>query len=166
MVESSMGWATASANLPEIITIRHIVIKEPNPQLNFNGSIYLLLEMQSTKADSLLLNLFGHKTEGSEPRLFKIPYSRQLHEQLQKSGVMGKLMKGQMVRGRLVKGKNGKFGFGKGGKGAGEAGEGEGAERWGIPGQGDNIGKGNGSESSFPDFMFYELPPSYFQQKH
>jgi len=154
-LDSSMGWAAigkVGKNIPDIVTIRSVVIREPNENLNFNGSIYLLLDMSETKTDTLLLRLFAHTPEGIEPRLYRIPYSRSFHEELQRN-VIPKLLKGQTVTGRLRKGT----------PGAGP-GEGEGDEN------GNDNGNGRGRSGGTDDdrnteFHFYNLPPSYFQPK-
>lgn len=136
-----MGWAAKEKYIPEIISIRHVAIKEPN-QFS-KGGIYFLIEHPPTKYDSLLLNIFAYKNEISEPRLFKIGYSRKLHEELQKN-VIPRLQKGIIVRGRLTKLGN--------------------DDRIGKDGR--NDGKGKGSESQFNnDWKFYDLNPSYFLKK-
>ena len=149
-LDSSMGWATTNLkNLPKVVTIRHVIIKEPNLQVGFSGSIYFLLDIPlADRNDVLLVRLLGDKPEKIEPRLFRLPYSRKLHEQLQKE-ILPRLAKGQTIRGRLTKGNpNGKN---KGG--LGKKGEVKGKE------------KGGGSESLNTDYQFYELPPSYFSPK-
>lgn len=154
-MESQLGWAAVATNFNEVITIRSVVIKEPNKQLNFAGSIYLLLDMPPS-LDSSVLNIFGHKSESIEPRLFKLPYSRNLHEELEKS-VIPKLRKGQVVKGKLQKADKS-----NGGKGDGS---GKSANR---NGSSSKDGSGNnrfGGESLKTEFMFYELPPSYFLRK-
>lgn len=173
-LDSAMGWAAKPRGLPEIVTIRSVVIKEPNPLKNYEGNIYLMLDMPPTKYDSFLLSLFGHKTETIEPKLFKLPYTRELHEQMELN-VIPKTQRGQLVQGKITKGKPGK-GKGKGGKGNGEGDgeEGDGMEGGpggqggrGRNGVGANGGRGGGSESLDPHgYQFYELPPSYFLRKH
>lgn len=159
-LDSSMGWSAIGKpgkNIPEIVTIRNIVIREPNPSLSFDGSIYLLLDMTENKTDSTLLRLFGHIPEGVEPRLYRLPYSRSLHEQLQKS-VIPRLLKGQTVTGRLKKGPRGED------EGEGEFdgegdGNGHGRSGRGRNGQGPG-GNGNGGDNRDTEFHFYNLPPS------
>lgn len=156
--ESSMGWAANGNKLDGIITIRYAMVKEPNPQTGSSGNIYLVLDIQSSDSDKVLLNMFGHKTEGVEPRLYKLAYSRKLHEALQKN-VIPLLQKGQAVKGRFKRG--GTPGNGDGDF-EGESGDGHGQKG----GKGKGGKKGKGSDSIEPnDPMFYALPPSYFQQK-
>lgn len=147
-MESSLGWATSNTkNIPETLTIRHVVIKEPNPRADFRGSIYLLLDIPiEDRNDAFLTKLLGTKPEQIEPRLFRVPYSRQLHETMQRD-VIPKLQKGQVVRGKLAK-------VSREGNQNPQGEEGTNAMQ--RPG---------GSESLQTDYQFYELPPSYFSPK-
>lgn len=161
-LNSSLGWAVSGyENLPKTVAIRHVIVSEPNKDLNYAGCIYLLLDTPPTKYDSLVLKMFGHHSEKTEPRLYRIPYTRSLHESLAKD-VFPKLLKGQVVRGRIGKKGQGN-GEGEGFDGDGQGGNGRG--RGGRGGRGN--GRGGGSDSlEQNDPMFYELPPSYFQEKH
>jgi len=162
-LDSAMGWAASPRGLPSVVTIRSVVVKEPDQQRNFKGSIYFLLDMPPTKYDTWLLSIFGHKTENIEPRLFKLPYSRPLHEQMEKN-VIPKLMKGQVVQGKLGKGSQNGKGNGEGeGDGDGDS-DGNGNGRSGQ--RGSRGANGGGSDSLGNDYQFYELPPSYFIRKH
>ena len=102
-LDASMGWAAngkIGKNLPTTVTIRSVEIHEPNQTQNFNGSIYLTVDLTVNISDSALIRLFGHSPEGVEPRLYRLPYSRTLHEKLQKL-VIPQLQKGQSVTGNL-----------------------------------------------------------------
>jgi len=169
-LDSSMGWAAIGKpgkNIPEIVTIRSVVIREPNQSLGFEGSIYLLLDMSENKTDSALLKLFGHTPEGIEPRLYRLPYTRVFHEQLQKN-VIPRLLKGQSVTGKL---KSGKPGEGEEGDGDGEGDE-EGNGQRGQRGRGGPRGHGHGNRQNGgndkrdTEFHFYNLPPSQAQPKN
>lgn len=176
-LQSFMGWSANDSMIPRVVAIRHVVIKEPNKQLGLEGSIHILIEHPPTKYDAWWLQLFAYKTSKSEPRLFRLPYNRDLHETLQ-NDVIPKLMRGQIVTGELTKGdgKGGKAGFGKGGKGKGGKGgrgkgngDGEGDEDGNGNGHG-RRGKGNGKggyggESLENEYQFHILPPGYFQHK-
>lgn len=175
-LSSFMGWSANDNNIPKIVSIRHVVIKEPNKLLGLEGAIHLLIEHPPTKYDAWWLQLFAYKTSKSEPRLFRLPYNRELHKVLQES-VIPQLMRGQIVTGELVKGEGkggGQFGFGKGGKGGKGKGKGKGQGQGDGQGEGENgygngnrqgNGKGYGGESLDADYMFYLLPPSFFQEK-
>lgn len=176
-LQSFMGWSANDNMIPKVVAIRHVVIKEPNKQLGLEGSIHLLIEHPPTRYDAWWLQLFAYKTSKSEPRLFRLPYSRELHEVMQNE-VIPKNMRGQIVVGELSKGgKGGKPGFGKGGRGKGKGGHGRGQGNG--QGEGDEDGDGNGNgrrgrgngtggyggESLENEYMFHVLPPGYFQQK-
>lgn len=96
------------------------------------------------KESSTLFKLFGYNSKLKEPRLFGLPYSRELHEQLEKD-VMPQLKRGQPVYGSLKKSgdKAGKRGTSKG----------------------DPKTKGDGSESQEQRWEFHQLRPSDFLQK-
>ncbi len=165
-IDSIMGWAAKDKYVPEIVTIRHITVREPNPETGDPGNIYILIEHPATK-NNLFLRAFGYEAKTSEPRLFKIPYNRPLHENLQQN-VMGKLAKGQTVTGKLGKGKGKGKGGGKGGDGDGDGdGEGEGRPGRGRPGgrPGSGQGNGGGSDSLEVPWVFHVLPPSAFLRK-
>ena len=113
-----------------------------------------MIEQPTVKYNEASLKVFAYNVKESEPRLFVLPYSRKLHEQLAKGeerSVIAKTQRGQVVRGTLTKG----FGEGQGNKGS-----------KGFPQQkGGKDGKGGGSESQEQEWMFHDLKPSYFQEK-
>lgn len=150
---SFLGWGAPPRALPEILSIRSVVVKEPNLLAKEGGGIYFLIEQPTIQYNEWTLKVFSYNVKDSEPRLFVLPYSRKLHEQLAKDGersVIKRTQRGQMVRGSLVKG----FGDGQGKAGKG------------FPGQkGEKDGKGAGSESQEQEWIFYDLKPSYFQEK-
>lgn len=152
-IPSFLGWSALDKDIPEKVSIHWIVIKEPMPMANDKGRIYFLLEGFRSKYENKLLNMFGYKARKDEPRLFSIPYSRPLHEELQKE-VVPRLKDGQIVDGKIVKNKG--KGNGKGGKGKGN-GSGK--------GNADGVNKGGGSESQEQEFHFYNLPPGEIQKK-
>ena len=94
--------------------------------------------------DNSFLGFFGYKSDSLEPRLFGLPYSRSLHEKLEKE-IKPKLRRGQPVVGRLTKAKR-----------AGYAPEGrlKAANK-----------KGDGSESQEQEWQFHELLPSEIHRK-
>ena len=91
------------------------------------------------------LRIFTYNKDRPEPRLFALPYSRELHEQVEKQ-MMGRLRKGQTVLGSLSK-------ITKSGKGKAK------------PGLGESEGKGGGSESQDQVWEFHPLRPSDFLRK-
>jgi len=132
-----LGWPAHEDDVPEIVLIHWVIIKEPDKLSGSEGSIYFLLESAGGKKKSF----FGYSSSGSEPRLFGLPYSRELHEQIAKQ-MMGKLRRGQPVMGKLKKGEGG---IGTKGKRKG--------------------GEGGGSESQGQNWEFHELLPSEMHRK-
>jgi hypothetical protein len=177
-LQTFMGWSANDKMIPKVVAIRHVVIKEPNQQLGLEGSIHLLIEHPPTRYDAWWLEtLFGYKTTKSEPRLFRLPYTRELHEVMQNE-VIPKNQRGQIVTGELTKGgKGGKSGFGKGGKGKGKGGRGKGQGNGEGDGDEDGDGNGNGrrgkgngqggygGESLENEYTFHVLPPGWFLKK-
>jgi len=94
--------------------------------------------------DNSLISFFGYKSDGPEPRLFALPYSRSLHEKIEKE-IKPKLQRGQPVAGRLTKAK--KAGY-----------ESEGKLK-------PSNKKGDGSESQEQEWQFHELLPSEIHNK-
>lgn len=112
------------------------------------GRIYFLAEGEKSQYENQALKMFKYYTTRKEPRLYSVPYSRNLHEALH-SQVMGDLKNGKVVHGSLKKGS---------GKGKNGNGNGEGKE-------GDKEG-GSGSESLGEDsFEFHKLTPGEIYKK-
>lgn len=73
------GWAS-NDKLPDKFELKWVVIEEPN--CNSVGSIYVWVI--SVEQQSSFLTLLGYNASASEPRAYKIPYSRTMHEHLSK----------------------------------------------------------------------------------
>ncbi len=143
-IHSYLGWPAHEEDMPDKVLVHWVVIKEPNEHTKFNGAIYFLLESVDQQ-ESSLQKFFGYKSDNLEPRLFGVPYSRSLHEQIEEE-LRGKLKKGHPVVGRLRK----KEADEQSKKGDGE---------------GDNNTKGDGSKSQRQQWEFHMLRPSDFLQK-
>jgi len=143
-ISSFLGWPADEDDVPKKILIHWVIIKEPNKFTEFDGAIYVLLESIEKSEDNKILKFFGYKKDITEPRLYGLSYSRELHERLEK-GVMGKLKSGRPVAGKLNKGK------GKGKKGK--------------KGESKSDKKGDGSESQKTKWEFHELLPSEIHTK-
>ena len=128
--------------MPEKILVHWILIKEPNKVREFNGAIFIMLETVEEIKANKVAKFFGYGSDRIQPRLFKLKYSRGLHEQLEKT--KSKLKNGQPVFGKLTK--EGKRGNSKKGEGKTEK-------------------KGTGSESQKQDWEFHELLPSEIHAK-
>lgn len=156
-IATFLGWSALERDIPETVSIHHVIIKEPSKINNDKGRIYILVESGRNQYDRLFLRMFSYENKANEPRLFSVPYTRGLHEKMQKD-VIPRLKNGGVVTGKFKKGKGGDGtgdgdgdGDGKGGKGKGGKGNGKGKG-------GD--GNGGGSESQEQEYHFYELVPS------
>jgi len=141
-IHTFLGWPANENDMPEKILIHWVIIKEPNKAREFNGAIYITLETAEKMKGNKVAKFFGYGSDRIQPRLFKLKYNRELHEQLQK--LKSKLKTGQPVMGKLTK---------KGEQGNPKKGEGK------------NGKKGGGSESQKQDWEFHELRPSEIHQK-
>lgn len=144
-ITSFLGWG--ATDMPERVSIHGVVVKEPNPFQKSRGSIFLTVESYHNIYENRLLHMFGYNSEKQEPRMYRLPYSRNLHEQLEHE-VIPKLREGQVVDGAFKKGKA----------------KGKDAAK-GKKGDGKQDGKGDGSESQEQEYQFYNLNPSEIQPK-
>jgi len=144
-IHSFLGWPALEDDSPDKVLVHWVIVKEPNKQTKFNGAIYFLLESAEEEKDSLF-KFFGYKSKFHEPRLFGFPYSRGLHEQIEKN-MRAKLQRGQPVLGKLSKIKGG--------------------DKKGRPNTAGkpNNKKGGGSESQKQEWEFHFLRPSDFLKK-
>lgn len=145
-IHTFLGWPALKSDMPEKVLIHWVIVKEPNNILALKGKIYFLIE-SPYKEKNFLLSFFGYKNNTPEPRLFGLPYSRSLHEQIEKE-MRNKLLKGQPVVGQFSE-KNG--------------GKGKGRSQKGSPK--DDNQKGGGSESQEQEWEFHVLRPSEYQPK-
>jgi hypothetical protein len=139
-IENMMGWST-TAPLPEKFEVLWIHVKEPSKKPQTEGGIFVMLRYMSEYESGF--SLFDKK-DSQEPRLFKVKYTKEKHEQAM--GIIGKLKKGERVFGSNEKGK----GKGKNGKGDKE-------------GNGDEPGWNYEIEG---EQLFYILPPPKLPQKN
>jgi|TARA_R110000744_G_scaffold4733_4_gene16883 hypothetical protein len=143
-IHTFLGWGAEEKDVPEKLLIHWVIIKEPNKLLKNKGNIYILAESPRKDSSNKIIDFFSYKNSTLEPRLFKLKYSRPLHEELNK--ISDKLKKGQPVFGKLTKleedGDNGKKGGNK-----------------------KTNKKGGGSESQDQDWQFHELLPTEIHRK-
>ena len=78
-----------------------MVINEPAKLVDDPGAIYVLVE-SPTVPQNWIKKVFGYKVTHIAPRLFGLPYSRELHEKLAKE-VIPALKSGKPVYGSLSK---------------------------------------------------------------
>tara|TARA_Y100000310_G_C20489432_1_gene718456 strand:+ start:90 stop:665 length:576 start_codon:yes stop_codon:yes gene_type:complete len=141
-IHSFLGWPANEDDMPEIVRVHWVVIKEPNKHTGYEGAIYFLVESVQDET-SLMLKLFGYKKSHNEPRLFGLPYDRDMHENLVQN-MIPKLKSGQSVVGKLTKEKAGNLQRSNDNKTEDE---------------------GDGSESQEQEWHFHELQPSDFLEK-
>ena len=110
-IHSYLGWPALKSDMPDKVLIHWVVVKEPNKYTKFKGAIYFLLESAEEK-ESSWLDVFTYNKSRPEPRLFALPYSRALHEQIEKQ-MKPSLKRGQPIMGRLSKAKGEGEGKGK-----------------------------------------------------
>ena len=161
-VAGLQGWPTKEP-LPAKFLLHWAVVEEGNKQTDTPGNIYLWVEDIGDKKKNNVFS-FLPKEMTDKPRVYKIPYDRNTHEQLQKA------LEG-MKKGKRFVGEN---------KGQGKFGEaGEGKNKGGKPGQNNNgkskgyekQGKGMNGNGEFDfsqeqDLVFHELPPALLPQKN
>ena len=154
------GWPTTET-IPNKFEVKWIAVEEPNKKTDAPGAIYVWIkDLEPEKTPHSWYMTTVHKDIGSEPRLHKMPYSREGHEktmQIQKQIAGGKKFLGQ-------KGKDGSVGEPGKGKGDGEAGEGAGKNKGVGKNKGTGVGGGGMTENA-DEFNIYELPPPSYPQK-
>lgn len=136
-----LGHPAHAEDIAERVRIHWVVINEPAKLVDDPGAIYVLVE-SPTVPQNWIKKVFGYKVTHIAPRLFGLPYSRELHEKLAKE-VIPALKSGKPVYGSLSK-ENSK----------GNAKEGVKTNK-----------KGGGSESQKQEWVFHLLRPSDFLTK-
>lgn len=169
-----LGWPT-NTSPPEKFQAHWIVVQPPKHDDPDSGEIFLwatdLQPDKSSKFDSNVpswleevLVPFHSKHKENEPRLYSVPYNKELHKQSNQI-IEEYLKKGRPFMGTMKE-------PAEGGKGQGEKGEGESRGQGnGRPGpqgeqsQGEGRGQGSFSRDDAPPPMFYKLPPPKFPDK-
>jgi hypothetical protein len=147
-VKDYMGWPTGDP-LPKKFLVHWIIIEEPNIQPENKGSIYMWvkpIENHKEKYEALEDYLISFYDGKSQPRAYRLEYSRELHKQAQEA--IANLMQGKQLGGT-----NGGEGDGKRG------GDSD------IDGSKKQNGNGDGSLTRNGGIMFYELPPTKLPEK-
>ena len=120
---SYFGWGAPPDNLyDKPVTIYYSVIKEPTETKP--GGIWFMVDQPRTKSDSAIMRLFGFPIKSGEPREYRFPYTRSLHEEVVKQ-MLPSFKRGQPVQGKFERGKDGKGKLKGGEKGKGESGDGD-----------------------------------------
>lgn len=147
------GWPS-EADLPERFNLHSAVIREPSKE-DPNKPGYILIWATAIDEDNQPVEIpqnkwlspFSSRKTPDEPRVYRTPYTQEMHKNIQ-SAMQA------MAQGKKVGGK------GKGTK-QGEPGNGYGKD-------GSEKGKGNGKSGSLSqeqEFMLYELPPLKLPEK-
>lgn len=132
-LNSYMGWPCREP-LPDKYQVLWIVVNEP--QKEFDGAIYIWLRNLEHHSSH---NLFEYQPH-SEPRVYFVPYTRELHEQVQKG--IESLKQGKVI---------------VGGK---KMASGQESQR-----SDEQANQGSGGDSTNAQQYFWELPPSMQQRK-
>ena len=152
-----VGWPSNNP-LPDKFLVHWLVVKEGIPGGKDPGAIFLwATELDKNdrpkvdKQNPYLISFIAKKT-AVEPRSYRMPYTREMHQQA--NGVLKLLKAGKQVVGEGEgEGSGMGEGDGKGGKGkGGKSGKGKGKK-----GMFDGLFGGSFSHSPFP--IFHELPP-------
>ncbi len=160
-IESLQGWPV-EAPMPDRFEIVWTEAREDNRKSGRDGAVYVwarAIAAADPAGRSFSLRLHTRDLPG-EPRLYKLPYSRGLHEQTEE--IRKKLAAGERFFGFLRRG--GEFGEGGPGRGGGGPGGGRGGEA--TPGgDGEEREARSASPPSYQDYVFHELPPPSFPEK-
>ena len=145
-LDDVQGWPTTSI-LPNTFEIKWISVDEPNLKTNHPGAIYVWVkDLEPNKSSHSVYLKTKHNNINNEPRLHKMPYTREMHKNAIK--IQQKIAKGE----KFSAARNG-IGTGKGKHPKGN-------------GDNDKDSKNSGSLSQESDgFDFYELPPPVYPQK-
>ena len=142
-LQSLTGWPSSNG-LPNRFEIYWIKVKEPSTTHSDDGAIYLWTQNLTPKKNpwwSL------YQPDNSEPRVYKIDYSREQHKQANQA--LGMLKKGERVIG--INGKGG----GVKGKGSGKS-RGKFGKFFGHPGE---------AFRGHKRLFFYKMPPPKLPSK-
>ena len=92
-IEAQLGWPS-HAGMPANFQLHAALVNEPAVEASDDGSIYLWL----TPWDEVLPANADDANPSQRPRAFDLPYSRDLHQQVQ--DMQERLARGEMVVGR------------------------------------------------------------------
>lgn len=176
-LDSLAGWPS-SAELPEEFEIKWIYADESGSKAVYVWAVDLHPDKLVAK-DPLVMD-FNLDPRAGVPRVHKLPYSRELHQQslkIQKQIGQGRRFFAKFKKNGMEgsdacdacggSGKKGGEGKGKGGSGSGEKCDkcgGTGKHKGFGKGKGKGVGDG-GSLSRETDGIFHELPPPNLPQK-
>lgn len=167
-VSSYLGWPT-SQQPPSKFQLHWAIVKEPDKKTDDPGAVYLWLRRIESPDDvhgkpkplqeKSWLSLLGYRGNTEQPRCYRLPYTRPLHEQLKQA-------KRQLAQGKPVIGQFSGKGFGVQRPGQAKAqGQRQGSRQGnpaGSAGGGSSYGSGHRNSG---EFIFYNLPPPKYPDK-
>ena len=140
------GWP-ADKSPPDKFVLHWALVKEPSKtDINQKGAILIWASAEEEGDEAKQSFPFLKNQNNKMPRVYKLPYSEEMHEKLTKA--MKQIAQGKGVmggKGNSEGKQGGEKGFGKDGKGKGS--------------------KGYGSLSQDQDYIFYDLPPAVLPSK-
>lgn len=162
-LEGIQGWPTKD-ELPAKFLLHWAVIEEGNKETGDPGTISLWVEDIGDQPQNDNWFSFLPKETTNGPRVYRIPYNRNTHEQLQKA------LEG-IKKGKRFVGENKGKGIGdasEGEEGEGKDGQGKGKGKPGYEKDGQGKGQGDGEFdfSQQQDIIFHELPPALLPPKN
>lgn len=89
-LDSYAGWPTGD-RMPSQAILISAVVREPNPRTHDPGAIYVWTRPLTAPSK----DLFDERPDGNEPRAYRLPYSREMHEQLMQA--MQAMAQGRMI---------------------------------------------------------------------
>lgn len=165
-IDSYLGWPTLD-NPPAKFAFLWGLVKEPSSEASDDGAIYIWLKEIKKSSDieeQDYLALLAYESDGKEPRVHKLPYSKKSADAVK--GAKAKAARGKPVIGEFKEGNVGeeKEGSGKNGQGKGDGSQGSG-QGDGKGKQGRGNGKGGWDSRGLGEIRFYDLPPATYPMK-
>lgn len=158
-LEGLQGWPVEAA-MPERFEVKWTLTEEPDRKGGRPGVVYVWAQDLNPRASTTAGSPrdLVRKGRGGEPRVYRLPYSRPLHEQAEK--IRKHIMEGGRFFASMTR---------TGLAGAGERGGRRGRGRTGRA-DGRMVGEDGGtgeeaSSSHYQDYVFHELPAPRFPEK-
>ena len=158
-IDTYLGWPTPTPP-PAKFVFHWGLVKEPSSNEANDGVIYVWLKEIKADQNSNLsdpLSLLSYADDGKEPRVHKLPYSKEMAKAVK--GAKGKVAKGKAVVGEFKEGKMGEQGNGDGDGEKGDGPKGESANKSGKKGE------GGWDHRGLAELRFYDLPPARYPDK-
>lgn len=94
-LDSYLGWPTTKDTLPDRFVLAAGLIREPSLRSHDAGAIYLWV--RAVEYPESRRSLLGYHQDLRDPRAYRLPYSRELHKELE--GMLKKMHDGATVGG-------------------------------------------------------------------